>query len=126
MLKTLCFKELPNGICVLESRISHRLSVLTPFPGPVSAACLQLHTLTATLHIPHTLKACAVIRWHQRLQGNRFAIRAKNMAGLGKRSPGEQPEVQNDYSSKLLHLAWHPEANVIACAASNSLYMYCS
>jgi serine/threonine-protein phosphatase 2A regulatory subunit B len=59
-------------------------------------------------------------------QGNRFAIRAKNMAGLGKRSPGDQPEVQNDYSSKLLHLAWHPEANVIACAASNSLYMYCA
>jgi serine/threonine-protein phosphatase 2A regulatory subunit B len=59
-------------------------------------------------------------------KGNRFAIRAKNMAGLGKRSPGDAPEVQNDYSSKLLHLAWHPEANVIACAASNSLYMYCA
>ena len=47
-------------------------------------------------------------------------------AGLGKRSPGEQPEVQSDFGSKLLHLAWHPEANVIACAASNSLYMYCA
>ncbi len=31
-----------------------------------------------------------------------------------------------DYASKLLHLAWHPEANVIAAAASNSLYMYCA
>ncbi|KAI8475043.1 MAG: WD40-repeat-containing domain protein [Monoraphidium minutum] len=59
-------------------------------------------------------------------QQNRFAMRAKNMAGLGKRSPGEQPEAQNDYTSKLLHLAWHPEANVIACAASNSLYMFCA
>jgi serine/threonine-protein phosphatase 2A regulatory subunit B len=29
-----------------------------------------------------------------------------------------------DFTSKLLHLAWHPQANVIACAASNSLYMY--
>jgi len=29
-----------------------------------------------------------------------------------------------DFGSKLLHLAWHPEANVIAAAASNSLYMF--
>lgn len=34
------------------------------------------------------------------------------------------PAIQ-DYSSKLLHLAWHPEDNIIAAAASNSLYMYC-
>ncbi|KAM3241328.1 hypothetical protein ACQJBY_054371 [Aegilops geniculata] len=30
----------------------------------------------------------------------------------------------NDFSTKLLHLAWHPTANSIACAAGNSLYMY--
>ncbi|KAH7281628.1 hypothetical protein KP509_36G055800 [Ceratopteris richardii] len=30
----------------------------------------------------------------------------------------------NAFSAKLLHLAWHPTANLIACAASNSLYMY--
>ncbi|KMZ65616.1 Serine/threonine protein phosphatase 2A 55 kDa regulatory subunitB beta isoform [Zostera marina] len=30
----------------------------------------------------------------------------------------------NDFTSKLLHLAWHPTENVIACAATNSLYMY--
>nr|KAJ0218586.1 hypothetical protein LSAT_V11C300110480 [Lactuca sativa] len=29
-----------------------------------------------------------------------------------------------DISTKLLHLAWHPNENLIACAASNSLYMY--
>lgn len=49
----------------------------------------------------------------------------KGRMGVGKRSPGES-ELQNDYQSKLLHLAWHPEANVIACAAANSLYMYCA
>ncbi|PON72217.1 Protein phosphatase 2A regulatory subunit PR [Parasponia andersonii] len=27
-------------------------------------------------------------------------------------------------NSKLLHLAWHPERNFIACAAGNSLFMY--
>lgn len=30
----------------------------------------------------------------------------------------------SDFSSKLLHLSWHPHANVIAAAASNSLYLY--
>ncbi|KAF6138191.1 hypothetical protein GIB67_011031 [Kingdonia uniflora] len=29
-----------------------------------------------------------------------------------------------DFSTKLLHLAWHPSENAIACAAANSLYMY--
>ncbi|XP_050159236.1 serine/threonine protein phosphatase 2A 55 kDa regulatory subunit B alpha isoform-like isoform X3 [Malus sylvestris] len=29
-----------------------------------------------------------------------------------------------DFTTKLLHLAWHPSENSIACAASNSLYMY--
>eukprot|EP01018_Ginkgo_biloba_P008821 Gb_17005 [translate_table: standard] len=29
-----------------------------------------------------------------------------------------------DFTSKLLHLAWHPTRNIIACAGSNSLYMY--
>ena len=30
----------------------------------------------------------------------------------------------HDYHAKLLHMAWHPESNLIAAAASNSLYMY--
>lgn len=55
---------------------------------------------------------------------NRFAIR-KN-PGVGKRANNDPGEMGNDYTSKLLHLAWHPEANVIAAAASNSLYMYCA
>ncbi|XP_015884527.1 serine/threonine protein phosphatase 2A 55 kDa regulatory subunit B beta isoform isoform X2 [Ziziphus jujuba] len=29
-----------------------------------------------------------------------------------------------DFTTKLLHLAWHPTDNSLACAASNSLYMY--
>ena len=30
----------------------------------------------------------------------------------------------HDFNAKLLHMAWHPESNLIAAAASNSLYMY--
>ena len=42
---------------------------------------------------------------------------------------GDSPDLEPnggmyDFTSKLLHLAWHPAANVIACAAFNSLYMY--
>ncbi|KAJ9677789.1 hypothetical protein PVL29_022649 [Vitis rotundifolia] len=33
-------------------------------------------------------------------------------------------ELSCNLSSKLLHLAWHPTTNFIACAAGNSLYMY--
>jgi len=43
----------------------------------------------------------------------------------GNESPGaELNGGVHDFASKLLHLAWHPQSNVIACAASNSLYMY--
>ncbi|GBF92816.1 hypothetical protein Rsub_05435 [Raphidocelis subcapitata] len=57
----------------------------------------------------------------------RFGAAARGKGTPGKRSPGEAPEAAAaDYGSKLLHLAWHPEADVIACAASNSLYMYCA
>ena len=63
-------------------------------------------------------------------KGARFAARAKSMAaGLGGRQRSPEPggdAAPVDFGSKLLHLAWHPEANVIACAASNSLYMYCA
>ncbi|KAK4394719.1 Serine/threonine protein phosphatase 2A regulatory subunit B alpha isoform [Sesamum angolense] len=31
-----------------------------------------------------------------------------------------------DFNSKLLHMAWHPTTNLIACAAGNSLLMYCA
>jgi serine/threonine-protein phosphatase 2A regulatory subunit B len=43
----------------------------------------------------------------------------------GKRGGADAEDVATDYTAKLLHLAWHPESSVIACAASNSLYMYC-
>ncbi|KAJ7568086.1 hypothetical protein O6H91_01G018300 [Diphasiastrum complanatum] len=43
----------------------------------------------------------------------------------GNESPGsEMNGGAYDFTSKLLHLAWHPASNLIACAASNSLYMY--
>ncbi|PWA84879.1 protein phosphatase 2A regulatory subunit PR55 [Artemisia annua] len=43
----------------------------------------------------------------------------------GGESPGNDTNGNSlDFSTKLLHLAWHPTENSIACAAANSLYMY--
>ena len=29
-----------------------------------------------------------------------------------------------DFSKKILHVAWHPEANIIAVGASNNLFLF--
>ncbi|KAG9456566.1 hypothetical protein H6P81_001074 [Aristolochia fimbriata] len=43
----------------------------------------------------------------------------------GAESPGVDANGNAyDFSTKLLHLAWHPTENSLACAAANSLYMY--
>lgn len=43
----------------------------------------------------------------------------------GSESPGVDSNGNSfDFTTKLLHLAWHPSENAIACAAANSLYMY--
>ncbi|CAI0462181.1 unnamed protein product [Linum tenue] len=43
----------------------------------------------------------------------------------GAESPGVDANGNSfDSATKLLHLAWHPTENSIACAAANSLYMY--
>ncbi|KAK9677007.1 hypothetical protein RND81_11G115500 [Saponaria officinalis] len=52
----------------------------------------------------------------------------RSMTTVGRRGP-ESPGVDSngnsfDFTTKLLHLAWHPSENSIACAAANSLYMY--
>lgn len=39
-------------------------------------------------------------------------------------SAGEANGGDYDFKSKLLHMAWHPHANLLACAALNSLYVY--
>ena len=38
---------------------------------------------------------------------------------VGAMGPGSA-----DFQTKVLHLAWHPEENVLACAACNSLYIF--
>ena len=44
-------------------------------------------------------------------------------AGAG---PAEARPVpgSRDFATKILHMAWHPKEHVLACAASNSLYVF--
>lgn len=67
-------------------------------------------------------------------------LQTPNRFGLSRGSSAKKPAVNgalsgdaqnsnvlqqnHDFTAKLLHLAWHPENNLIAAAASNSLYMY--
>lgn len=48
----------------------------------------------------------------------RFSIKRADSNGVEINGP------PLDITTKLLHLAWHPTENSIACAAANSLYMY--
>lgn len=57
-------------------------------------------------------------------KGGRLANLARGRRDARRDGEGDLNGMQHDFSSKLLHLAWHPQANLIACAASNSLYMY--
>ncbi|XP_024972146.1 serine/threonine protein phosphatase 2A 55 kDa regulatory subunit B beta isoform-like isoform X2 [Cynara cardunculus var. scolymus] len=58
-------------------------------------------------------------------------LRPRSLSSITRavRRGGDSPGVDAngnsfDFTTKLLHLAWHPTENSIACAAANSLYMY--
>jgi len=65
----------------------------------------------------------------RQLQNPTRAARSLNTLTRAVRRGGESTGIDAngnsyDLSTKLLHLAWHPSENLIACAAANSLYMY--
>ncbi|CAO2208594.1 unnamed protein product [Urochloa humidicola] len=65
----------------------------------------------------------------RQLQNPTRAARPMNTLTRAVRRGGESTGIDAngnsyDLSTKLLHLAWHPSENLIACAAANSLYMY--
>ncbi|KAI0494197.1 hypothetical protein KFK09_024328 [Dendrobium nobile] len=75
-----------------------------------------------------TLEAC---KNPMRRQVQTPARPARSLSSLTRvvRRGAESPSVDAngnsyDFTTKLLHLAWHPSENSIACAAANSLYMY--
>ena len=50
----------------------------------------------------------------------RAAANSADKEALGQGAAPSQPE----FDTKILHMAWHPTERVVACAASNSLYIF--
>eukprot|EP00887_Chlorella_sp_A99_P006675 scaffold3.g6675.t1 len=56
--------------------------------------------------------------------GPRFGLGRSSGGARRSSSAAEEAALSADYSMKLLHLSWHPEAPVVATAAANSLYLF--
>uniref|UniRef100_A0AAY4DM12 Serine/threonine-protein phosphatase 2A 55 kDa regulatory subunit B n=1 Tax=Denticeps clupeoides TaxID=299321 RepID=A0AAY4DM12_9TELE len=54
----------------------------------------------------------------------RATLKPRRVSMGGKRQRDEVSVDSLDYSRKILHSAWHPTDNIIAVAASNSLYIF--
>ncbi|KAM7274665.1 hypothetical protein ACFE04_016531 [Oxalis oulophora] len=74
------------------------------------------------------------LRKSHNLVGERIRRRRSSLSNLtrGFHRPGNDIVSSHDnnlsssLNSKLLHLAWHPTTNLIACASGNSLFMFCA
>ncbi|CAG7896606.1 unnamed protein product, partial [Brassica rapa] len=97
-----------NGLQAATGSCSNMFRVFGVSPGSTETASLEASRNPTRRHVPvpsSPFKALSrvVSRGYPGVDGNSNAL---------------------DYATKLLHLAWHPSENSIACAAGNSLYMY--
>ncbi|CAN7029077.1 unnamed protein product [Brassica rapa subsp. trilocularis] len=97
-----------NGLQAATGSYSNMFRVFGVSPGSTETASLEASRNPTRRHVPvpsSPFKALSrvVSRESPGVDGNSNAL---------------------DYTTKLLHLAWHPSENSIACAAGNSLYMY--
>lgn len=88
----------------------------------------NLFKVTSTSPGPDSLLEASRDPLRKRLQqpsakANRFGLSRGKDAKKAAANAAET-ETPPDFSAKLLHLAWHPQAPLIAAAASNSLYVY--
>jgi serine/threonine-protein phosphatase 2A regulatory subunit B len=52
------------------------------------------------------------------------ALRMKLGRGPSKKSDVELNADDIDFNKKVLHVAWHPQEDIVAVAANNNLYLY--
>ncbi|CAG9463533.1 unnamed protein product [Pedinophyceae sp. YPF-701] len=62
----------------------------------------------------------------KRVNNAKGASGKKKGAPPDRRLAGLESLTLGDFGAKMLHLAWHPRHNIIASAASNSLYLFCT
>lgn len=54
----------------------------------------------------------------------RAVLRTRRVYTGGRRRRGDVGVDSLDFTKKILHMAWHPEENIIAIAATNNLYIF--
>ncbi|KAJ7540497.1 hypothetical protein O6H91_10G018400 [Diphasiastrum complanatum] len=106
-----------DGLHVASGSYSNLFRVFGVTPGSDEATILEASkTPNRGRHMQTSSKSGRFINLGRGRRDNR---RENESPGSSEMNGGAY-----DFTSKLLHLAWHPAANLIACAASNSLYMY--
>ncbi|CAH8332625.1 unnamed protein product [Eruca vesicaria subsp. sativa] len=101
-----------NGLRAATGSYSNLFRVFGVSPGSTETATLEASRNPMRRHVPVPSRP------------SRLGSIAR-IVGRGSESHGVDGNSNAfDYKTKLLHLAWHPNENSIACAAGNSLYMY--
>lgn len=67
-----------------------------------------------------TLEAC------REITKPRTVLKLRKVCTGGKRKKDEISVDCLDFNKKILHTGWHPLENIIAIAATNNLYIFCS
>ncbi|CAN6827522.1 unnamed protein product [Brassica oleracea] len=100
-----------NGLRAATGSYSNLFRVFGVSPGSTETASLEASRNPTRRHVP--------------VPSSPFKALSRVVSRAGSESAGVDGNSDAlDYTTKLLHLAWHPSENSIACAAGNSLYMY--
>ncbi|XP_024006158.1 serine/threonine protein phosphatase 2A 55 kDa regulatory subunit B alpha isoform isoform X2 [Eutrema salsugineum] len=102
-----------NGLRAATGSYSNLFRVFGVSPGSTETATLEASRNPTRRHIPIPSRPSRALS-----SITRVVSRGSESSGVDGNSNAL------DYTTKLLHLAWHPNENSIACAAANSLYMY--
>ncbi|KAJ7517847.1 hypothetical protein O6H91_21G042300 [Diphasiastrum complanatum] len=104
-----------DGLRVATGSYNNLFCVFGVSPGSDESALLEASKTPNRRLLQTSIKSGRFVNFGRGRRDNR---RGNETQGI------EMNGGTHDFTSKLLHLAWHPAANLIACAASNSLYMY--
>ncbi|KAL1298278.1 hypothetical protein HN51_042653 [Arachis hypogaea] len=103
-----------DGLRIATGSYSNLFRVFGCALGSAEATTLEASKNPMRRQVPTTTP-------RQRSLGNSIT----RVVRRGTEAPGVDANGNSfDFTTKLLHLAWHPTENSIACAAANSLYMY--
>ncbi|KAF1859591.1 hypothetical protein Lal_00010175 [Lupinus albus] len=103
-----------DGLRVATGSYSNLFRVFGCAPGSAEATTLEASKNPMRRQVPTPSRP-------SRSLGNSIT----RVVRRGAETPGVDANGNSfDFTTKLLHLAWHPTENAIACAAANSLYMY--